>query len=170
MFFKSADILQITYLSKEISMIGISSKMFLVVTCPVLIGMLIKKFASNFISSKTLIIQRTSIILFVLVFAAIWIEEWDNIVSFIVRAGSIALALNVVMMLVGFYVAKFFATGIAQRKCISLECGLQNGTLAVFVSTSLFDEMVYMVPTAAYALIMFVTSLIFVFVVRKNSI
>jgi BASS family bile acid:Na+ symporter len=168
--FKSADILQITYLSKEISMIGISSKMFLVVTCPVLIGMLIKKFASNFISSKTLIIQRTSIILFVLVFAAIWIEEWDNIVSFIVRAGSIALALNVVMMLVGFYVAKFFATGIAQRKCISLECGLQNGTLAVFVSTSLFDEMVYMVPTAAYALIMFVTSLIFVFVVRKNSI
>jgi bile acid:Na+ symporter, BASS family len=168
--FKSADILQITYLSKEISMISISSKMFLVVTCPVLIGMLIKKFASNFISSKTLIIQRTSIILFVLVFAAIWIEEWDNIVSFIVRAGSIALALNVVMMLVGFYVAKFFATGIAQRKCISLECGLQNGTLAVFVSTSLFDEMVYMVPTAAYALIMFVTSLIFVFVVRKNSI
>jgi len=168
--FKSADILQITYLSKEISMLGISSKMFLVVACPVLIGMLIKKFASNFISSKTLIIQRTSIFLFVLVFAAIWIEEWNNIVSFIVRAGSIALALNVVMMLVGFYVAKFFATGIAQRRCISLECGLQNGTLAVFVSTNLFDEMVYVVPTAAYALIMFVTSLIFVFIVRKNFI
>jgi len=168
--FKSADILQITYLSKEISMLGISSKMFLVVACPVLIGMLIKKFASNFISSKTLIIQRTSIFLFVLVFAAIWIEEWNNIVSFIVQAGSIALALNVVMMLVGFYVAKFFATGIAQRRCISLECGLQNGTLAVFVSTNLFDEMVYVVPTAAYALIMFVTSLIFVFIVRKNFI
>ena len=168
--FKSADILQITYLSKEISMLGISSKMFLVVACPVLIGMLIKKFASNFVSSKTLIIQRTSIFLFVLVFAAIWIEEWNNIVSFIVRAGSIALALNVVMMLVGFYVAKFFATGIAQRRCISLECGLQNGTLAVFVSTNLFDEMVYVVPTAAYALIMFVTSLIFVFIVRKNFI
>ena len=168
--FKSADILQITYLSKEISMIGISFKMFLVVTLPVIIGMLIRKFAPEFISSKTLVIQRTSIFLFVLVFAAIWIEEWDNIVSFIVRAGSITLTLNIVMMLVGFYVAKFFATGIAQRRCISLECGLQNGTLAVFVSTNLFDEMVYMVPTAAYALIMFVTSLIFVFVVRKNSI
>jgi len=168
--FKSADILQITYLSKEISMIGISSKMFLVVTCPVIIGMLIKKFASKFISSKTLVIQRTSIFLFVLVFAAIWIEEWDNIASFIVRAGSITLTLNVVMMLVGFYVAKLFATGIAQGRCISLECGLQNGTLAVFVSTNLFDEMVYMVPTAAYALIMFVTSLAFVFLVKKNFI
>jgi BASS family bile acid:Na+ symporter len=46
---------------------------------------------------------------------------------------------------------------------------LQNGTLAVFVSTQLFDEMIYIVPTAAYALIMMVTSLIFVFVVRKTS-
>ena len=73
------------------------------------------------------------------------------------------------MMIVGFYVAKFFASGVAQQKCISLECGLQNGTLAVFVSTQLFDEMVYIVPTAAYALIMMVTSIIFVFIVRKTS-
>ena len=105
--------------------------------------------------------------LFALVFIAIWIEEWDKIVSFITRAGLIALILNVVMMTVGFYVAKVFASGMDQRKCISLECGLQNGTLAVFVSTQIFDNMVYMVPTAAYALIMFITSIIFVFLVKK---
>ena len=167
--FKSADILKISYNSNEISMIGISLKMFFVVTLPVIIGMIIRKFASNFISSKTLLIQRISIILFVIVFAAIWIEEWDNIASFIIRAGSIVLILNVIMMLVGYYVAKFFVSGMRQRKCISLECGLQNGTLAVFVSSQLFNEMVYMVPTAAYALIMFVTSIIFVFLVRKIS-
>ena len=79
----------------------------------------------------------------------------------------IALILNVVMMTVGFYVAKVFASGMDQRKCISLECGLQNGTLAVFVSTQIFDNIVYMVPTAAYALIMFVTSIIFVFLVKN---
>jgi BASS family bile acid:Na+ symporter len=73
------------------------------------------------------------------------------------------------MMIVGFYVAKFFASGVAQQKCISLECGLQNGTLAVFVSTQLFDEMVYIVPTAAYALIMMATSIIFVFIIRKSN-
>jgi len=164
---KSAEILQISYISKNISMIAISLKMFLVVALPVGIGMVIRKFAKNFISSKTLFIQRVSIILFVIVFAAIWIEEWDRIVSFITRAGIIALTLNLVMMAVGYYIAKFFASGLAQRKCISLECGLQNGTLAVFVSTQFFDEIVYMVPTAAYALIMFITSIIFVFKVRK---
>ena len=166
--FKSADLLQISDMSGKISIIGISLKMFLVVTLPVIIGMLIRKFASGFISSKALIIQRLSILLFAIVFSAIWIEEWDNITSFIMRAGLIALILNIVMMLVGYYIAKFFSTGIAQRKCISLECGLQNGTLAVFVSTQLFDEIVYMVPTAAYALVMFVTSIIFVFIIRKT--
>jgi len=165
--FTSANLLEVSYLSKEFSMIGISMKMFLVVALPVIFGMLLRKFATNFITSKTLLIQKISIILFIIVFAAIWIEEWDNIISFIVRAGSIALILNVTMMFVGYYIAKLFASGIAQRKCITLECGLQNGTLAVFVSTQIFDELVYMVPTAAYALIMFITSLIFVFTVRK---
>ena len=167
--FKSADFLQVSYITKDISMLGISLKMFLVVTLPVLIGILIRKFATDFIISKTKIIQKISIILFVIVFLAIWIEEWDRIVSFLVRAGSITLTLNIIMMVVGYYVAKFLASGAEQRKCISLECGLQNGTLAVFVSTQLFDEIVYLVPTAAYALIMFITSLIFVYFVRKIS-
>ena len=165
--FKSAELLNVSYIANNISMIGISLKMFLVVTLPVMIGMLIRKFATNFIINNTQNIQRISILLFILVFIAIWIEEWDKIVSFITRAGLVALILNVVMMTVGFYVAKVFASGMEQRKCISLECGLQNGTLAVFVSTQIFDNIVYMVPTAAYALIMFITSIIFVFLVKK---
>ena len=165
--FKSAELLNVSYIANNISMVGISLKMFFVVTLPVMIGMLIRKFATNFILNNTKTIQRISILLFVLVFIAIWIEEWDKIVSFITRAGLVTLILNIVMMTVGFYVAKIFASGMDQRKCISLECGLQNGTLAVFVSSQIFDNIVYMVPTAAYALIMFVTSIAFVFLVKK---
>ena len=165
--FKSSELLNISFVLKELSMISISIKMFAIVTLPVIFGMSVKKLAPNFINSKTIFIQRLSIILFVIVFLAIWVEEWDQIVSFITRAGTVALILNITMMIIGYYIAKVFATGMAQRKCISLECGLQNGTLAVFVSTQIFDEMVYMVPTAAYALVMMITSLIFVFIVRK---
>ena len=165
--FKSAELLNVSYISNNISMVGISLKMFLVVTLPVIIGMFIRKFATIFIINNTQTIQRISILLFALVFLAIWIEEWDKIVSFITRAGLVTLILNIVMMTVGFYVAKIFASGMDQRKCISLECGLQNGTLAVFVSSQIFDNIVYMVPTAAYALIMFVTSIVFVFLVKK---
>jgi BASS family bile acid:Na+ symporter len=167
--FLSIDLLEINYVSKEISMIGISLKMFFVVTIPVIIGMLIRHFAAGFISRNTLKIQRLSITLFVLVFVAIYIEEWDNIVSYITRAGLITLILNVTMMIIGFYVAKFFASGVAQQRCISIECGLQNGTLAVFVATQIFDEIIYMVPTAAYALVMMATSIFFVIIIKKNT-
>jgi bile acid:Na+ symporter, BASS family len=166
--FKSADLLNINYQSAEISMVGISMKMFLVVTFPVFIGMLIRKFATNFISSKEQLIQRISVFLFALVFLAILIEEKGNIIPYLAEAGLITLILNLTMMLLGFYIAKKFASGIAQRKCISLECGLQNGTLAIFVSTQIFDNSAYLVPTATYALIMFITSIIFVFIVKKS--
>ena len=164
---KSADLLDINYLSKEISMSGISIKMFLVVTLPVVIGMLIRKFAQDFIIKSTALIEKISLTLFMIVFISIWLEEWDNIIMYISRAGVITLILNVTMMVLGFYVAKIFASGIEQRKCISLECGLQNGTLAVFVSTQIFDDIIYLIPTASYALIMFVTSIIFVLLLKK---
>ena len=167
--FLSIDLLNIDYVLKDISMLSISLKMFFVVTIPVLVGMIIRHFSESFILNNILLFQRISIALFAIVFIAIYIEEWDNIVSFIVRAGFIALILNIVMMIVGFYVAKFFATGVAQQRCISLECGLQNGTLAVFVSTQLFDEMIYIVPTAAYALVMMITSIFFIFIIKKNT-
>ena len=165
--FKSAELLEIAEISKEISMIGISMKMFLVVTLPVLIGMLIRKFATNFVMSKSQLIERISVFLFVIVFAAIWVEEWENIMGYIKQAGLITLVLNIVMMFIGYYVAKFLASGVAQRKSISLECGLQNGTLAVFVASQLFNDIVYLIPTATYAIVMFMTSLVYVFIVRK---
>ncbi len=165
--FKSAELLEIAEISKEISMIGISMKMFLVVTLPVLIGMLIRKFATNFVMSKSQSIERISVLLFVIVFAAIWVEELENIMGYIKQAGLITLVLNIVMMFIGYYVAKFLASGVSQRKSISLECGLQNGTLAVFVASQLFSDIAYLIPTATYAIVMFITSIIYVFIVRK---
>ena len=92
---------------------------------------------TNFIISKTLFIQRISVILFMIVFISIWVEEWDRIINFLTKAGLVSLILNLTMILVGYFVAKYFVSGVAQRKCISLECGLQNGTLAVFVHQSI---------------------------------
>ena len=152
---------------KEISMLNIALKMFVAVTVPVIFGMIVRALMTDFIVSKTLLVQRLSLTLFLVIFAAIWVEEWDRITSFIQRAGLIALILNLTMIFLGYYLAKYLASGVEQRKCISLECGLQNGTLALFVTTQLFDDVVFAVPTAAYALIMFTTATIFVLIVRK---
>jgi len=167
--FQSASLLGITNISQEITMTGIALKMALVVTVPVILGMIIRKFLDNFISSKVSIINKINAVLFLIVFAAIWIEERENIITYLSQAGLIVLILNVVMMFIAYYLAKTFASGIEQRKCIALECGLQNGTLAVFVSTQIFNDIIYMIPTAAYALIMYITAFIFLFIVRRSS-
>ena len=152
-------------------MLSISLKMFFVVTVPVMIGMVINHFAKDFIEKHNLKIQKISVILFSLVFLAIWVEEWNNIINYILSAGLVVLILNVSMMIIGFYVAKLFISGVAQRRCISIECGLQNGTLALVVGIQFFGESVqsYIIPTAAYVLVMMLTSLIFVFIVKRNS-
>ena len=167
--FTSAKLLGVTDLSSDITMTGIALKMALVVTVPVILGMIIRRFAENFISSNINIINRITGILFIVVFAAIWIEERENIISYLGQAGLAVLILNVVMMTLAFYIAKGFATGIPQRKCISLECGLQNGTLAVFVATQIFNDVAYMVPTAAYALIMYITGFIFIYILKNSN-
>ena len=167
--FSSAKLLAVTDLSSDITMTGIALKMALVVTVPVILGMIIRRFAENFISSNINIVNRITGILFIVVFAAIWIEERENIISYLGQAGLAVLILNVVMMTLAFYIAKGFATGIPQRKCISLECGLQNGTLAVFVATQIFNDVAYMVPTAAYALIMYITGFIFIYILKNSN-
>ncbi len=167
--FSSAKLLGVTDLSSSITMTGIALKMALVVTIPVILGMIIRRFAENFISSNINIVNRITGILFIIVFAAIWIEERENIISYLSQAGLAVLILNVVMMTLAFYIAKGFSTGIPQRKCISLECGLQNGTLAVFVATQIFNDVAYMVPTAAYALIMYITGFIFIYILKNSN-
>ena len=164
----SADIIGIS-ISSDISMTGIALKMALVVTVPVIIGMVIRSFAENFISSKINIINKITGWLFVFVFAAIWIEEKDNILTYLAEAGLAVLILNVVMMTLAYFIAKKFVSGVAQQKCIALECGLQNGTLAVFVATLIFDDIAYVIPTAAYALIMYITGFIFIYFLRKSN-
>ena len=167
--FKSADLLGVSDVSSNLTMTGIALKMALVVTVPVILGMIIRKFAGNFISSNISIIEKITIVLFLIVFAAILVEEKDNIFNYFKQAGIAVLILNIVMMTLGYFIAKLFASGIKQRKCISIECGLQNGTLAIFVATQIFNDISYVIPTAAYALIMYLTGFIFILILRRAN-
>ena len=156
------------YITQNISLTSIAISMFLIVTVPVILGMLFRKFASNAALKFEPIAKKISIVLFVIVLLGAILAEKDNIVSYFADAGLITLALNVIMMIVAFYVAQLLATGNAQKKCIAIECGLQNGTLAIFVGTTLFGGGAFVIPAATYSLIMFATSLIFVFLVKNN--
>ena len=167
--FISADLFGIANISRDISMTGIALKMFFVVTVPVILGMVIRKFAENFINSKIQIFEKLNLLLFIIFFIAAFYEERESFIDFLIQAGLITLILNITMMVIAYYLGKTFASGVKQQKCIALECGLQNGTLAIFVSTQIFGtDIIYITPTAAYALIMYITGFIFVFLTKNK--
>ena len=154
-------------LDLNISLTKMAISMFLIVTVPVIIGMIFRKFASNVAIKFESIAKKISAVLFVIVLLGAILAEKDNVVSYFAQAGLITLVLNVVMMIVAYYIAQLLASGTQQKKCITIECGLQNGTLAIFVATSIFGGGIYVIPAATYSLILFATSLIFVYMVRK---
>ena len=156
-------------LDLNISLTNMAISMFLIVTVPVIIGMIFRKFSSNVAIKFEPIAKKISTVLFVIVLFGAILAEKDNVVSYFAQAGLITLVLNVVMMIVAYYIAQLLASGTQQKKCITIECGLQNGTLAIFVATSIFGGGIYVIPAATYSLIMFATSLIFVYFVRKTS-
>ena len=163
----SVELLGGSNITQDISLFSMSRDMFLIVTVPVILGMLLRKFSSGVALKLEPIAKKVSIALFVLVLLGAIAAERENVISYFAQAGPITLILNVVMMIVAYYVAQFLASGTKQKKCITIECGLQNGTLAIFVATSIFGGGMYVIPAATYSLIMFATSLIFVYLVRK---
>jgi len=155
-------------LPESISLTGIALSMFLIVTLPVLLGMGVR----SFLNSLTLKIEKSarfiSTLLFVLVLLGAILAERENVVSYFAQTGLVVLALNILMMIIAFYWSGFFGTGISQKKAIAIECGLQNGTLAIFVGTSVFGGGLYIIPAATYSLVMYLTSLIFIYFIKNR--
>ena len=160
----SLSILGTNLSSEGISLIDIALKMFLIVTIPVLIGMLLK----NVFSSFENLAKKISTVLFFLVLLGAVLAERENVVAYFAEAGLITLVLNIVMMLLAYYLSKSFISDVSQQKAITLECGLQNGTLAIVVANVFFDGGAYLIPAATYSLIMYATSLPYIYYLRRN--
>ena len=151
----------------DISVAGTALSVFVIVTVPVLLGLLFRRFAEGAALRVEPAARIVSGALFALVLAGAIVQERNNIVEYFAQAGLVTLVLNVAMMALAWLVAALFASGIRQRIAISIECGLQNGTLAIAVATLLFGGGLAVVPAATYSLIMFATALIFIAVLRR---
>ena len=153
---------------KDISVAGTALGVFLIVAVPVLIGLVVRRFAEGFALRVEPAARKVSAVLFVLVLAGAIYQERSNIVPYFAQAGPVTLALNVLMMAIAYWLARVFATGPTQRIAIAIECGLQNGTLAIAVAVLLFGGGLATVPAATYSLIMFATALIYIAVLRRG--
>ncbi len=153
----------------NVSIAGTAISVFVIVTIPVILGLVVRCLAAGFATGFEPLARKISTALFILVLAGAIAAERNNIVEYFAQAGLITLVLNVVMMVLAYFIARAFASGLRQRIAISIECGLQNGTLAIAVAALLFGGGLAAVPAATYSLIMFATALIFIVVLRRNA-
>lgn len=156
-------------LTGDVSVARIAVSVFLIVTVPVLIGLAVRHYAKSFAERFEPASRKISALLFALVLLGAIFQERDNIVDFYAEAGLITLTLNVVMLGLAWLLGSLFGSGLPQRITISIECGLQNGTLAIVVATLLFGGGTVVVPAATYSLTMFATALIFIYFLRRRA-
>ena len=154
----------------DVSITKTALSVFLIVTVPVLLGLLVRHFAAGFAERFEGVGRNASTLLFVLVLLGAIFKERANIVDFYAQAGLITLALNVIMLVLAWFLAAWFGSGQPQKIAISIECGLQNGTLAIAVATLLFGGGAAVIPAATYSLTMFGTALVFIWLLRRGSI
>lgn len=153
----------------EMSMTGIGLRMFGIVALPVALGMALRATRPVLAARWEPTAGMVSGVLFaIVVAAALWVER-SNIATYFAAAGLAALTLNLVMMAIAFWGTAVMGCGRPQRIALSLECGLQNGTLALAVVAALGLEATYAVPAAIYSILMFGTALGFVAIVRRGG-
>ena len=146
------------------SLLNVAFQMFLIVTIPVILGVLL----SSFLSSFEKIAKNISIVLFALVLLGAIISQRENVVSYFVQAGLVMLFLNVIMMIIVYFLSKIFNSSKETFRCWLMEVGLQNGTLAIVVANTFFASTVYLIPAAIYSLIMYATALPLIYFLRRN--
>ena len=142
---------------------------FLITTVPVIIGMCVKKYAPVFALKFERIARVIASILFVVIIIGAVFGERENIVEYFKQAGPVTLTLNIVMMVLAAALSRLGGLEGSQRIAITLECGLQNGTLAIFVAATLIGNTAMMVPGGIYSLLMFGTATLYLLLLRWRS-
>ena len=139
---------------------------FLLVTVPVGVGVALRHWRTPAALRIHAVTRRVAIVFFALVVAGAIFQEHENAWEYLEMSGPVTLALNVVMMALAFLLGWALASGPAQRTAISLECGVQNGTLAIALGTLLFGGGATVVPAATYSILSLGTAMIFVGLLR----
>ena len=142
---------------------------FVIIIIPIIIGMLIRKYAPGFSKKMEKPVRIASAIVLALVIIGIVVKEKENFVSYFQQAGIVALLLNVVTMVVGYFSARLFRITDKRAISISIESGIQNGTLAITIAVVLLGSTEFAIAPAIYSLLMFFTGGIVIYYGNKRE-
>ncbi|MDN4165981.1 bile acid:sodium symporter family protein [Cytophagales bacterium LB-30] len=145
-------------------------QIFVVTLLPVTLGMWIKSRFPAFTERSLKAVNLISAVFFVLILLLAIVKERANIIPYFQQAGLAALSLNAGALLAGYFIGKLWGLSRPQNMAISIETGIQNGTLAIALALSpaVLNNTQMAIPPAIYSLIMFVTAAVVVVLSRRK--
>ena len=125
---------------------------------PVIIGMVLLQKSPKLANKLDQPFRKLSALFFVLIILAAIIKERAHVVEYFIQAGPVAITLNIITLALGFYMAKAFGISEKQSRTISIESGIQNGTLGITIAATIIGNSVMPIPSVIYGLLMFGTA------------
>jgi len=154
---------------QQLNVINTVIAVLFITIIPVLLGMMVLKKAPLLAGNLERPFKIISTVFFVVIVVAALLKEKENIVNYFSQVGPVSLALNLATLGVGYFSARFLGLSIKQAKTISIESGIQNGTLGITIGATLLMNSTMTIPSAVYGLLMFLTSGILIYVGNKMS-
>ena len=139
---------------------------------PISIGMLIKRYAPTVADRSQVYVSRFGVIFLTFLVLFLCYVQRDIIVDAFIATGPVSVLLNLSTMALGYYSSKWFGLNLAQRTSVTLEVGLQNSTLSIFMALTLLSNYDMSMMPAIYTLVMFLTAgiLVRIFSARHNKL
>lgn len=139
-----------------------------IIVLPVLIGMALRAGLPKVAAALEKPIRLFAVLVLVAVIGAAIFAEWDRLPGFIAAVGAACLAFNLLSMAVGYGLPRLLDLPRSQAIAISMEIGIHNGTLAIFIALTVLQNATMSVPAAVYSIIMFVTAGAFTFWLNRG--
>ncbi len=145
-------------------------QIMVIILIPVSIGMIVRHYKPDFAQRMAKPVRKGSAIVITLVIIGILIKEKDNLLSYFEEAGVVSLLLNAASMLIGYYSSRIFNIHRESAISISIESGIQNGTLAITVAVVLLGNSAFAIAPAIYSILMFFTGGLAIYLANRKEI
>lgn len=142
-------------------------EVFAIVLVPVFVGIMVKARNSSFADKMDKPVRIFSILFLVVLIVAAVLQERENLMATFPQIGAAVLAFNLLSMAIGYSLPRLLKLPHSQSIAISMEVGIHNGTLALYMALSVLAVYAYAMPAAIYSVLMFFTAAIFAFGLNK---
>ena len=153
----------------EIPLLKTITQLLVIIILPVILGMFMLSKWQKAADRAEPKIRIFSVIFLFLIVVAIIIKNRAVMVGFFMQTGAAALTLNVLVLGLGYWLAKLFKLSQKQAISIGYEVGIQNGALALIIAGTIIGNNIMMIPAVTYSLLMFITGFAFYWIMKKNS-